>query len=375
MNLQPPAVAAPDLAALLVQRGCDPRAVERGRRVAGESGQRLDSVLLQLGLVSERDIAEAFAELLQAAVVPPSRYPGTAARRRGRDRPALSARRPHAAARGGGRRAAFWPRPIPLDRFTADRRRRRHRPAGAHRSRGADRTGGGARPACIPPRTPAEDRAGDEAGGDPLEEDAERLKDLASEAPVIRLVNQLIARAVETQASDIHIEPFEDRAARALPLRRRAARGGKPAAAPGRGDHLAHQDHGAARHRRAPAAAGRPHPPGGARPGRGFPRLHRPLAARRDGGAARARPHRRGVRLRPARPVARAWWRSCQQALRPAQRHRAGDRPDRQRQDHDALYRPAGAQFGRPARSSPSRTRSSTSCAASTRSRSSRRSA
>jgi general secretion pathway protein E len=48
----------------------------------------------------------------------------------------------------------------------------------------------------------------DETG--PLEEDVERLKDLASEAPVIRLVNQLIARGVETGASDIHIEPFED---------------------------------------------------------------------------------------------------------------------------------------------------------------------
>src|SRR5205823_3144866 len=46
---------------------------------------------------------------------------------------------------------------------------------------------------------------------EPSEEDTERLKDLASEAPVIRLVNQLIARAVETGASDVHIEPFEDR--------------------------------------------------------------------------------------------------------------------------------------------------------------------
>jgi general secretion pathway protein E len=46
--------------------------------------------------------------------------------------------------------------------------------------------------------------------GEPLEEDAERLKDLASEAPVIRLVNQIISRAVETQASDIHLEPFEE---------------------------------------------------------------------------------------------------------------------------------------------------------------------
>ena len=44
-----------------------------------------------------------------------------------------------------------------------------------------------------------------------IEEDAERLRDLASEAPVIRLVNQIIGRAVENQASDIHIEPFEDR--------------------------------------------------------------------------------------------------------------------------------------------------------------------
>jgi len=51
----------------------------------------------------------------------------------------------------------------------------------------------------------------DDAHDAPLEEDTERLRDLASDAPVIRLVNQLIWRAVETQASDIHIEPFEDR--------------------------------------------------------------------------------------------------------------------------------------------------------------------
>jgi len=42
------------------------------------------------------------------------------------------------------------------------------------------------------------------------EEDVGHLKDLASEAPIIRLVNLLITRAVESRASDIHIEPFED---------------------------------------------------------------------------------------------------------------------------------------------------------------------
>ncbi|MDE2583171.1 MAG: Flp pilus assembly complex ATPase component TadA [Rhodospirillales bacterium] len=44
-------------------------------------------------------------------------------------------------------------------------------------------------------------------------DDVDRLRDLASEAPVIRLVNALIARAVEGRASDIHIEPFQARLA------------------------------------------------------------------------------------------------------------------------------------------------------------------
>ena len=41
------------------------------------------------------------------------------------------------------------------------------------------------------------------------DEEVDHLKDLASEAPVIRLVNLLIQRAIEQHASDIHIEPFE----------------------------------------------------------------------------------------------------------------------------------------------------------------------
>ena len=43
------------------------------------------------------------------------------------------------------------------------------------------------------------------------EDDVEHLRDLASEAPVIRLVNLVMQRAVEQRASDIHIEPFENR--------------------------------------------------------------------------------------------------------------------------------------------------------------------
>ncbi len=48
---------------------------------------------------------------------------------------------------------------------------------------------------------------GDSFGAD--DENIEHLRDLASEVPVIRMVNLIISRAVESRASDIHIEPFE----------------------------------------------------------------------------------------------------------------------------------------------------------------------
>src|SRR6267378_4386342 len=49
-----------------------------------------------------------------------------------------------------------------------------------------------------------EERSGD---GD---EDVNHLRDMAFEAPVVRLVNLLVENAITAEASDIHIEPFED---------------------------------------------------------------------------------------------------------------------------------------------------------------------
>ncbi len=43
-----------------------------------------------------------------------------------------------------------------------------------------------------------------------VDEDTDHLRDMASEAPIIRLVNRLILNAIEQQASDIHFEPFEN---------------------------------------------------------------------------------------------------------------------------------------------------------------------
>ncbi|PYV90596.1 MAG: type II secretion system protein GspE [Acidobacteria bacterium] len=52
---------------------------------------------------------------------------------------------------------------------------------------------------------------GDTLSGENLDEgqDIEHLRDMASEVPVIRMVNLMISRAVERRSSDIHIEPFE----------------------------------------------------------------------------------------------------------------------------------------------------------------------
>ncbi len=61
---------------------------------------------------------------------------------------------------------------------------------------------------------PVEEALIDEDGPSSGDGDAgdfvEHLKDLASEAPVIRLVNAIIGRVIDLRASDIHLEPFDD---------------------------------------------------------------------------------------------------------------------------------------------------------------------
>src|ERR1051326_3566609 len=201
----PPQPTLEALSQALVEQGCDPRSLERGRRVAAESGQRLDAVLLQLGLVSERQLAESAATLFGTPVVTPDQYPDALP-----DCAAPLSRRFLLDARVVPLVDADGVLSIaladPLDTFTPSalaavtgRLVRVHAAVPVELEAALNRL------------LPREDEAPrDSEDGAPLEEDAERLKDLASEAPVIRLVNQIIGRAVETGASDIHIEPFED---------------------------------------------------------------------------------------------------------------------------------------------------------------------
>jgi general secretion pathway protein E len=196
------------LADIIVRSGhCDQRTIERGQRVAAENGQRLDTVLLQLGLISERGLASCYAALLDLPIAAPGRYPAEplfAARLQPRF---LRNARAMPLEAGDGR--AVLAMADPLDRFAA--------------SSIAMATG---HQVAIEVAVPFELEAAfdrlypdaasatateDTQGSGAADDDTERLKDLASEAPVIRLVNQMLARAVETKASDIHIEPFDDR--------------------------------------------------------------------------------------------------------------------------------------------------------------------
>jgi general secretion pathway protein E len=195
------------LAERLLRQGLlDGNALDRARRVSAESGKRLDGVLVQLGMVKERGLAEAQAELLNIPLATRDRFPDTPlfAER-------LKAKFLHKAgavplAVENGRLAIAVA--DPFDTFT---------PTAIGAAVGMAVTIEVAVPIEIeaaldrlyPQSDAAEPAPAQEEQGS--EDDAERLKDLASEAPVIRLVNQIIGRAVETQASDIHFEPFADR--------------------------------------------------------------------------------------------------------------------------------------------------------------------
>ncbi len=64
------------LGAILTASGAiDQRTLDRARRVAAETGGRLDQVLTQLGLVSERGLAEALSQLIGAPPVALADYP------------------------------------------------------------------------------------------------------------------------------------------------------------------------------------------------------------------------------------------------------------------------------------------------------------
>ena len=187
----------------------EPEKLQQARRLERDSGERLGPLLVQLGMLAERDLAEILARELDLELAPADAYPPT---------PAVQDRvtpeflkQARAVPLEETEEHVLMAMADPLDRFTTEAME-------------------------LALGKPVETRVGiiseiesaiqrqysDGAGalaqiaGDYNDDehndvdDIQYLKDLASEAPIIRLVNLLISRALKEQASDIHIEPFDN---------------------------------------------------------------------------------------------------------------------------------------------------------------------
>ena len=185
--------------------------LQRARRVQEDAGEALDTLLLKLGLISERDLAEALAAQLNLPLVRPADYPETPATNGALSPRFLKDARAIPLAEDEQGLTVAMANPTDNYLLTALRLATgktimpqvgipSELEAAFARLYGSGRSAMG--------------QIVDSIGlADDLtdEEQIQHLKDLASEAPVIRLVNLMIARAVESRASDIHIEPFENR--------------------------------------------------------------------------------------------------------------------------------------------------------------------
>jgi general secretion pathway protein E len=185
-------------------------ALARARRVSAETGERLDAALTKLGLVSDKDLAQAIAQTAGLELAGDNDFPQSPV-----FETALSARflrQARVVPLVDDAERAVVAVADPLDSFVIDALRlATERPielriaTPAQIEAALDRLYGDA--------NAIEVLAGDarDAAAGQADADVERLRDQASEAPVIRLVNLLIERAVEQGASDVHLEPFEGR--------------------------------------------------------------------------------------------------------------------------------------------------------------------
>jgi general secretion pathway protein E len=201
------------LGEILVERGkLDAAGLDRALRVQQDSREKLGALLVTLGLCAQRDVAEALAAQLELPLVDAGGYP---------EFPILEERIPVRFLREA--------RALPVREDEAELALAMADPTDEY-TIGAFRmaTGRTVKPlVAIPTELEAAlerlygagksalgQIVGDvEQRGDDFTFDADiqQLKDLAAEAPVIRLVSLIITNALEQRASDIHIEPFENR--------------------------------------------------------------------------------------------------------------------------------------------------------------------
>jgi general secretion pathway protein E len=208
------AVARNSIGEILIARGkLDAAALERALRLQQDSGEKLEQLLVTLGLCAQRDVAEAIATKLDLPLVDASGYP---------EFPILEER--------VSARFLRESRALPVRENETELALAMADPTDTYTIGAFEMvTGRSVRPLVAIPteleaalerlygsgKSAQSQIIGDvETRVDELafDADVQQLKDLAAEAPVIRLVSLLITNALEMRASDIHVEPFENRA-------------------------------------------------------------------------------------------------------------------------------------------------------------------
>ncbi|UJB66559.1 Flp pilus assembly complex ATPase component TadA [Acidovorax sp. YS12] len=203
---EPVAAPRPFLGELLVQAGkLTARDLERALSAQQEMGGMLGRVLVRLGLVSEIDVARTLSEQLGLPFVAADAFPDLMPEVPGLLPEFLQANAIYPLRQEG--QELHVAMAVPQDAFLL---KALHLVTGctvkSHLALESDIEKALAEPAEEASTDDDDGFADGLDGGDFVE----HLKDLASEAPVIRLVNTIIGRVTDLRASDIHLEPFDD---------------------------------------------------------------------------------------------------------------------------------------------------------------------
>jgi general secretion pathway protein E len=193
------------LGEMLVERGkIEPDELERALELQRERGDKLGKIMVDMGLIAQRDMLAALSEQLGIPLVTVDQPPPSAPEIEGLSHRFLHQCRAFPLALADSTLTVAMADPLDFETVAAIR----------------SFSGFDVRTALAPEQEILEAIEKHYAQGDrettvgegedeQATADLEHLRDMASEAPVIRLVNAMIAQAIEKRASDIHIEPFE----------------------------------------------------------------------------------------------------------------------------------------------------------------------
>lgn len=205
-TLTDPTPSRPLLGEMLVQAGkLSARDLERALAAQHEMQGLLGQVLVRLGLVSEIDVLHCLAEQLQLPLAKADDFPEFMPEIEGLQSAFLHTHAIYPLRLEGQQLHVAMAQP--QDAFV---RKALHLATGCSICPYLALEADIAKALTEPTQEAEEDSEDSFADGLDGGDFIEHLKDLASEAPVIRMVNTIIGRVTDLRASDIHLEPFDD---------------------------------------------------------------------------------------------------------------------------------------------------------------------